>query len=346
MPSRRIGTAVSETNLPEELESAKGADSRQHAARDVGSSAGVPAVRASLQKRRAIELHFERVGHTYRHGKLHRVFEEHITRPLLKSGLQLLGLFEQGKRNALDLVVRTVPMYFDDLAPEFHGFRILHLSDFHIDGTDGLAEALAECIRPLRPDLCVLTGDYRFEDRGPCQEVYPRMRTVLDSIDAREGVLGILGNHDPADAVSELEAMGVRMLVNEAMEVRRGRASIWIAGLDDNFDYQTHDLEQALEGVPRNAFTILLAHAPELFDEAAAGGVRLYLAGHTHGGQIRLPGLGAVKHNAKCPRQYSYGHWRHEGMQGYTSGGVGCSSLPIRFNCPPELVMIELHRAP
>lgn len=315
MPSRVVGTAVSESNLTD-----------------------------ALEKRRAIELHFERLGHTYRHGRAHRVFEQYVTRPTLKAGLQLLGLFEQGKRNALDLIVRTVPTFFSDLPREFEGFRILQLSDFHIDGTDGLAEALAQCIRPLRPDLCVLTGDYRFEDRGSCEAVYPRMRLVIDSITARDGVIGVLGNHDPADAVTELEAMGVRMLVNDATEIRRGGSSIWIAGLDDNFDYQTHDLEQALEGVPAGAFKILLVHAPELFSEAADSGIRLYLAGHTHGGQIRFPGIGAVKHNAKCPRAYSYGSWEHAGMQGYTSGGVGCSSLPIRFNCPPELVMIELHR--
>lgn len=296
-----------------------------------------------LQKRRAIERHFERVGHTYRHGKLHRIFERHVTRPALKVGLQLVGLFERGKRNALDLVIRRVPVYFADLPAEFEGFQILQLSDFHIDGTEGLSEALAECIRPLRPDVCVLTGDYRFEDRGSCAAVYPKMQVVIESISAREGVIGILGNHDPADAVSELEAMGVRMLVNEAVEIRRGNASVWIVGLDDNFDYQTHDLELAVAGVPRDAFKVLLAHAPELFREAAAGGIRLYLAGHTHGGQIRFPGVGAIKHNAKCPREYSYGHWHHSGMQGYTSGGVGCSSLPIRFNCPPEVVLIELH---
>lgn len=296
-----------------------------------------------LEQRRAIERQFERLGHTYRHGKLHRLFERHVTRPMLKRGLKMLGVYERGKRNALDLVIRRVPMYFADLPREFEGFQILHLSDFHVDGTDGLAEALAQSLRQLCPDLCVFTGDYRFEDRGSCDAVYPRMRTVVESIEAREGVIGILGNHDPADAVAELDAMGVRMLVNDAAEIRRGGASIWIVGLDDNFDYQTHDLDAALAGVPEEGFKVLLAHAPELFREAARNGIDLYLAGHTHGGQIRAPLLGALKHNAKCPPAYAYGHWTHAGVQGYTSAGVGCSSLPIRFNCPPELVMVELH---
>lgn len=313
MPSRAVATSVFESRFAERIE-----------------------------KRRAIEQHFERLGHTYRHGKLHRAFERRVIKPLLKTGLQLVGLFERGKRNALDLVVRRVQMYFDGLPPEFEGFQILHLSDFHIDGTDGLAQALAECIRPLRPDVCVLTGDYRFEDRGSCAAVYPKMQVVIENITARDGVIGILGNHDPADAAFELDAIGVRMLVNESVEIHRGGASIWVVGLDDNFDYQTHDLELALHGVPRDAFKVLLVHAPEMFREAADNGIGLYLCGHTHAGQIRLPRVGAVKHNATCPREYSYGHWRHSGMQGYTSAGVGCSSLPIRFNCPPEAVLIEL----
>jgi hypothetical protein len=315
MPSQVVFTSVAESSRPERL-----------------------------AKRRAIEQHFAKLGHTYRHGKLHRVFERHVTRPLLKGSLQILGAYEQGRRNALELVVRQVPMYFAGLPREFDGFQILHLSDFHIDGTDGLAEALAESLRELRPDLCVFTGDYRFDDRGSCEAVYPRMRTVVESIHAREGVIGILGNHDPADAVAELDAMGVRMLVNDAAKIRRGGASIWIIGLDDNFDYQTHDLDGALASVPEEGFKVLLAHAPELFREAARNGIDLYLAGHTHGGQIRVPLLGALKHNAKCPPAYAYGQWRHGRVQGYTSGGVGCSSLPIRFNCPPELVMLELRR--
>src|SRR5207248_11700996 len=89
---------------------------------------------------------------------------------------------------------------------------------------------------------------------------------------------------------------------------------------------------------------ILLAHTPEVYADASARGVQLYLSGHTHAGQIRFPGIGSIRNNARCPRAYAYAHWRHGAMQGYTSAGVGCSSLPIRFNCPPEIVLIELRR--
>ena len=315
---------------------------RSRLSTSVFAEAAGPSLTERLEKRLAIEKHFLELGCTYRHGRLHRFFERNVTRPMLKAGLQILGLYEKGKRNALSPVVRTVPVAFPDLPAAFDGFQILHLSDFHIDGTEGLPEALAESIRPLRPDVCVFTGDYRFEDRGPSEGVYPRMKTIIESIHAPEGIFAILGNHDPGEAVFEMGNMGVRMLVNDAAELRRRNHSLWILGLDDNFDFQTHDLDAALSSVPHDEFKILLAHAPEAYDEAAASGIRLYLCGHTHGGQIRLPRLGALKQNARCPRPYAYGLWTHNGMHGYTSAGVGCSSLPIRFNCPPELVLLEL----
>ena len=298
-----------------------------------------------LEPRLAVEQQFAKLGHTFRHGKLHRFLETHFTRPVLKTGLQLAGLYEAGKRNALRPELRSVTMEFLNLPAEYDGFQILHLSDFHIDGTDGLADVLAARLDELRPDLCVLTGDYRFEDHGPCGAVYPLMRKIVSSIRARHGIIGILGNHDAAEIACGLEEMGVRMLVNEAAEIGAGAVPIWLIGVDDNFDYGTDDLEKAVAGVPADGFKVLLAHAPELYEPAADNGIDLYLAGHTHAGQIRLPLVGAIKQNARCPRAYAYGHWRYRGMQGYTSPGVGCSSLPIRFNCPPELVLIELRCA-
>ena len=298
-----------------------------------------------LKPRIAVEEHFAQLGHTYRHGRVFRFFDNRIMRPALTFGLQAAGLYGVGRRNSLSHAIRKITLSYPNLPPAFDGFRLLHLSDFHIDGVDGLAEALAAVLRGLRPDLCVFTGDYRFEDRGPSAEVYPRMRQVVEAISARHGILGILGNHDAAEIAIGMEELGVRMLVNEHIEIRRGGDSLWVAGLDDPFDYRCDDLDQALEGVPREAFKILLAHAPEVYQKAAAHGVDLYLSGHTHAGQIRLPVIGSVKHNSHCPKEFSYGLWRHADMRGYTTSGVGCSSVPVRFHCPPEVVIVELKSA-
>ncbi len=261
---------------------------------------------------------------------------------MLKLSLQMAGLYSRGVQNALRPIVRDLPLYFPDLPPALEGFQILHISDLHIDGVAGLPEALDRVLSSLHPDVCVITGDYRFEDHGSCHAVYPPMRSVISSISAQHGIFGILGNHDTSEIAFALEEMGVRMLINEAVEIRKGRASVWLAGIDDPFDYRCDDLPGALSGIPSNAFKVLLAHTPELYEEAAARSVNLYLCGHTHGGQIRLPKIGAIRHNARCPRSHSYGYWTHGGMQGYTSAGTGCSALPVRFNCPPELVLIEL----
>jgi hypothetical protein len=291
-----------------------------------------------------VERRYERLGYTLRHGRFARAFERKIQRPLLKLGLGAAGLYERGLRNALALSITRVRLSFPDLPPAFEGFRILQISDFHIDGVDGLAEALEQALSELEPDICVFTGDYRFEDLGDCQAVYPRMRKVVRSIRAKHGIFGILGNHDAAEMAFALEEFGVRMLVNESAEVTRAGGALWLLGVDDKFEYRCDDLPAALAGVPPRAFKILLSHSPELYRQAAEEGIQLYLSGHTHAGQIRLPGIGALKHNAQCPRRLGFGAWRHGGMQGYTSAGVGCSGLPVRFHCPPELVWIELGR--
>jgi hypothetical protein len=297
-----------------------------------------------VQPRIAVEEHFARTGHTYRHGPAHYFFENHILRPTLKIGLSAVGLYKRGVRNALSPVVREITLRFPDLPPAFDNFQLLQISDFHIDGVDGLAEALAPVLSGLKPDVCVFTGDYRFEDRGDCREVYPRMRRVVDAISARHGIFAILGNHDAAEIAFALEDMGVHMLVNESVRIDQENGAIWMVGIDDPFDYRCDDLPAALADIPAGGFKILLAHAPELYGAAAARGIQLYLSGHTHAGQIRMPLFGAIKHNANCPREYTFGLWRCGKMQGYTSAGVGCSALPIRYNCPPELVLFRLRR--
>lgn len=299
-----------------------------------------------LLPRRAVEAEFTRLGHSYRHGPRHRGFDHKIQRPLLTIGLSLLGLFKRGKRNALQPLVRIVQFAFPDLPPAFDGFRLMQLSDFHIDGVDGLAEVLAERLPQVPCDLCVFTGDYRYDDRGPCEPVYPRMQAVINAINSRHGIYGILGNHDPCETAPRLHALGLKMLVNDSVRISQGGDSLWLIGLDDNFDYRCHDLPLALENVPPQAFKILLAHAPELFEEADQAGIQLNLSGHTHGGQLRLPVIGAIRQNVRAPRSFGWGSWRHKNLQGYTTCGIGCSTLPIRYNCPPEIVILELRRAP
>ena len=189
-----------------------------------------------------------------------------------------------------------------------------------------------------------MTGDYRFELVGPCPEVYPRLRTILSSVHADHGVVAVMGNHDESDMAGEIEKLGVRMLINESIEIRRAGTSLWVVGVDDPHCYGFDDLDGALEGVPDKAFKVLLAHSPEIFEEAAGAGIDLCLCGHIHAGQICMPLIGSILSNADCPKSYTEGVWQRAGMVGYTCAGVGCSLLPVRYNCPPEIAMIELVR--
>jgi predicted MPP superfamily phosphohydrolase len=304
-----------------------------------------PSLKERLSRRMAVEAEWASARHISGNCPL-LLRADRITKPLLKYGLQLTGLYSRGVQNALRPVVRKLRLHFPGLPSAFDGFQVLHLSDLHIDGMDGLAEALSGMLGELEPDLCVMTGDYRFAIEGTCEWIYPRMRSILSSVRAKYGVYGILGNHDPCEVAFGLEALGVNMLVNEAAKITKSNGSVWLAGVDDPYDYRCHDLKSALDPVPADGFKILLAHTPELYGESADRGVHLYLCGHTHAGQVRLPWIGPVLQNADCPRSYAHGHWRHGEMHGYTSAGIGCSMLPIRFNCPPEIVLIELASSP
>jgi predicted MPP superfamily phosphohydrolase len=269
---------------------------------------------------------------------------EHL--PFHRTALQALGrvtwLRTRGERNARNAVVRPLRFTFDALPPAFCGFTILHLSDIHADGLTGLTESLSERLYDLQVDVCVLTGDYRYRASGPCHDVYPNMEKILACVRARYGIVGVLGNHDAAEKVPELERLGVTMLVNQSLELRHGDDTIWLIGLDDPHYYGCDDLPGALRGVPEETFKVLLVHTPELLADAEASGVDLYLCGHTHGGQICLPFIGPLITGAQCPRRYVRGAWRYKNMQGYTSAGVGVSMVPMRFFCPPEIGLIEL----
>ncbi|HMD97926.1 MAG TPA: metallophosphoesterase [Terriglobia bacterium] len=296
-----------------------------------------------LARRRAVEADI-RAGRWRKANKDLLLVPDRIAARMLRAALRMTGLYSRGIRNALAPVVRHARLEFENLPESFDGFRILHLADLHIDGLDGLAEAVAERVEGLDADLCVMTGDYRFDVGGPHDAVYPRLLTILSRIRAPHGVVAILGNHDEADMAMKLENLGVQLLVNEALEIANRGGRLWVIGVDDPHYYGCDDLDGALEDVPAEAFKVLLAHSPEMFREAAVAGIDLYFCGHTHAGQICLPGIGPLRVNAACPRHYTHGHWKHGAMRGHTSAGVGCALLPVRYNCPPEIGLIELVR--
>ena len=265
---------------------------------------------------------------------------------LARGLLSLVGIFKRGLDNANRPVLSQVSFAFNNLPAAFDGFRILHLSDFHFNERPGFVDAVCNVVRDVASDICVLTGDYRFNRPAPCRSVYTGMQRLLETIVPRHGIVAVLGNNDMSDFVSDFSAMGIRILVNQSIKLTLGDDAIWIAGVDDPHEFYCDSLPLALQEVPVGAFTILLAHSPDIVSQAAEYGMDLYLCGHTHGGQVCLPRIGPLLLNARCNRAQAAGPWRHRDMQGYTTRGIGASTIPIRFNCPPEAAVIELKREP
>ncbi len=263
--------------------------------------------------------------------------------PILRGILKMSGVLDRGMRNSLNYRVETLTTPIPHLPSAFHGFRILHLSDLHLEGILDRGKRLREVIHSLTFDLCVITGDFRLLTYGDYEEAVVRMTELATAIQCPEGIIGILGNHDFLEMIPGLEKTGMRLLLNESIPIHRGEDTIWIVGVDDTHWYEVDDLPKALQQVPREAKKILLAHSPEIIQEASEAGIDYYLCGHSHGGQICLPGGIPILNNSLCSRSFIAGSWSYQNtLPGYTSRGTGTSLLPVRFSCPPEVALHEL----
>jgi predicted MPP superfamily phosphohydrolase len=261
----------------------------------------------------------------------------------LRLALKLTGQYERGVRNAWDFSLRELELELPRLPAAFDGFTVLHLSDLHLDGMPGLERRIVERLDGREFDLCALTGDYRTELHGPIRPVMDRMRTLASGLRARHGLLAVLGNHDDGHMVAPLEAMGIRVLVNESVVLSQGDARLQVIGTDDVHYYFTDQAVHALEAA-RDEFTIALVHSPELYDVAARLGTDLYLTGHTHAGQVCLPGGRPLITHLSRGRRLFRGVWRHDEMVGLTNAGVGTSGIPVRFNTRGEVLVVTLRR--
>lgn len=307
-------------------------------------------VPADLEKRlgrhhavRRLAIEKRRAG--YITSGIQRVSSEnwHSVYSLIGIALKITGLYARGVKNTAQIQIRHNRIRHASVPEAFRGFRILQISDLHADMSGLAVQRLVEILPELSYDVCVLTGDYRGQTYAPCEPALAglaRVRPVL-----REPIYGVLGNHDTTDMLLALEEMGARMLLNESVAIERAGARIHFAGVDDAHYYRAHNIEKALAAIPPDEFCVLLSHTPEIYRQAAHGGCSLMLSGHTHGGQICLPGGIPIRLNAALPRRMGSGPWHFQAMIGYTSTGVGVSGVPVRFNCPPEITLHHLEPA-
>ncbi|MEW6669212.1 MAG: metallophosphoesterase [Thermodesulfobacteriota bacterium] len=255
--------------------------------------------------------------------------------------LRIIGVYQRGYFNARNVVLREVEIDHARLPESFHGYRILHLSDLHLDSIRGIEEIICERIENLDCDLCVLTGDYRRKTHGGFRQIIRPLKRISMAVNARDGILAILGNHDTYLMVNPMEDMGIRVLANETVTIFRENERVAVTGIDDPHYYYTDQavssMEEDMEG-----FKILLVHSPELYDVAADNDYSLYLCGHTHGGQICLPGGIPLITHLYNGRKFYRGLWRYSGMKGITNQGCGVVSIPLRFNSESEILLITL----
>ncbi len=302
------------------------------------AAAGRRAAWRELRRRmeRSTEKHSPSSVHKRRHWVLFKTLLD-----LFGWALRVTRLYARGVRNARDLWLVRLDLGFEDLPGPFHGFTILTPSDLHLGALPEAMEAALGLASDIEADLCVLTGDYTWEIGGSFDHILPPMAELVSRLRTREGVYAVLGNHDSADMVDAFEGLGVSVLINESRSVEREGARIHLTGTDDVHYYYTDAARAALALAP-DGFKIALIHSAELADAAADSGFRLYLAGHTHGGQVCLPGGRPIITQMSRHRSYASGLWRHGAMVGYTSRGVGVSGLPVRFNTRGEVALITL----
>jgi len=262
---------------------------------------------------------------------------------ILRGALKLTGLYSRGHKNTERIQVRHNIIELPGLSAQFDGFTMLQITDMHADMNPGPLQRLIEILPGLRYDICVMTGDFRGQTFGPFEAALEGLASVRNHLETP--VYAVLGNHDTIRMVPEIESMGIRTLLNEAEMIVRGDQYIHLAGVDDAHYYRADNIEKAASAIPREGVSILLSHTPEIYRQAAHAGFQVMLSGHTHGGQICLPGSIPLTLDSVLPRRMGAGPWKYGAMAGYTSVGVGTSMVQVRFNCLPEITLHHLQSA-
>lgn len=260
------------------------------------------------------------------------------------------------ERHWIDVVHREI--YVNGLPDSFEGLTIAQLSDIHLDEFTEpfLLREAVDHINRMKPDMVLLTGDYVTAEllpKKPTKEAAWECARLLKNIECPHHY-AILGNHDVMageEEVSEaLRSNGIPVLRNAFLPIERGGGRIWLAGLEDPV-LGRPDPERAIPVSIRNQVkepVILMCHAPDFADVLLANpvgrSIALMLSGHTHGGQVRLPFVGALQ-LPPGGRKYVEGWFPLGGMQLYVNRGLGSVGVPFRFDCRPEITVFKLRQA-
>lgn len=241
--------------------------------------------------------------------------------------------------------IRRLEVHLQQLPEEFDGYRIAQLSDLHVGSFDPKQRALewAALSNQLEPDLATVTGDLVTSGTG----FYEDVAEAIAALRAKDGVFVSMGNHDQSnnDELRRLIAeRGPTVLRNEARVIRRGSASLVVAGLDGRVASRA-EVARVVQTCATGAPMVLLSHYPWAFEAAAAAGADLMLTGHTHGGQLGVPFFAQRLNLARLTRQLSRGLYYSGKAVMYVNAGLGTTGPPMRLAVPPEIALITLRRA-
>ncbi len=260
--------------------------------------------------------------------------------------LATAGVVSATRDEAARTELTQVEIPLKDLPPSLDGLRLAQISDIHMGGWMNLARFRhsMDLIKENQPDLIVITGDLisRSSDLSRALE---DLFTGLRKLSQITPVFAVLGNHDhwrgSANVREALTLSGVMELPNQSAAYEKNGGKLHLCGLDDVM-LGHNRMDQALRDIPEGAPAIALVHEPDYADwTAKTGRIGLQLSGHSHGGQIVLPGLGALI-LPYLAEKYPSGLYMVNQMNLYTNRGLGMASLPIRLNCPPEITLISL----
>ncbi len=256
----------------------------------------------------------------------------------LAGNLSKIARYAINEANSLSL--EKINIKIKRLPKKLDGFRLIHLSDIHHSPFTNLEHIIrtVKISNRLKPDMFVLTGDYVSHETNYIEPV----AKVLGELKSEFGTFACLGNHDhwtdPEMVTDSFRVAGMTVLVNEGLRFEARGASFWLAGVDDHLVGKT-DLPASLKGSFADEMKLLLAHNPVIFRQAVKAKIDLVLSGHTHGGQVKI----RDEEKRILPRRkLTNGLHERKDTQIYITRGIGTVVLPIRYQCPPEISLIEL----
>ena len=251
-------------------------------------------------------------------------------------------------KEPFDVRLERETLFFKKLPDNFEGLKIIQISDLHSKEFGRKEKRILEIISQLNADFIFITGDIneaRANKIDSCRKFWEKLGKINLGC-----VYCVFGNHlyedkkiEPIVLRSILEKLGIQVLDNENIKLERGKQYIWLLGVDDPHT-RHHNLPKALEGLDDFSIRILLAHSPEILGDLSIGDADLILTGHTHGGQVKIPGVRSFWIPVKNHNKYGRGLFKVKGAYLYVNRGIGTKKLPIRFNSKPEITLLTLKK--